>query len=127
MARQPVAVVVQDDEPLAHVMAEVLKGEGYEVLHADDEGSAAEVCGSRTVDLIVVDLRGPSQGRDALEEALDASDELALLEVRDEPAVMLPFFGPWRIEGRRLTLRRPFRLTDFVDAVRESSVTRKSA
>lgn len=127
MARQLLAVVVQDHDPLGKVMQEVLRGEGYEVLTASDEGGAAVLCGERSADLVVVDVHGRSSGYDALLELMETPDGPTMIEVRDEPAVVLPFFGPWRVEGRRLTLRRPFRLTDFVAAVRELSGGQKSA
>lgn len=108
-------------------MVDVLKAEGYEVLTAGNEEAAVEITSKREVDLVVSDVSTPGVGSRTLAELVDTSPDLSLIEVRDEPAVVLPFFGPWRVEGRRLTLRRPFRLSDFLDAVREVASVQKNA
>lgn len=127
MPRQLVAVVVQDQAALGRVMVDVLKAEGYEVLTAESEESAAEITTGREVDLIVSDVATRSATPGLLAELVEGAPALALIEVRNEPAAMVPFFGPWRTEGRRLTLRRPYRLSDFLDAVRAVADGQKSA
>ncbi len=120
-------LVVDNEKALGDVMAEVLRAEGYEVATVFAAADIAEATEGRTPELIVVDVRWRSGERDPLLDLADPASETALVVVRDEPAVTVPFFGPWRIEGRQLTLRRPFRWSDFVDAVREMNGTQKSA
>lgn len=119
MARQRSALVVQDHEALGSVMNEVLRAEGYDVLTVADVDSAIAEAGEQDLDLVVCDIRWQPGTPDPLRDLLESDPELALILVRDEPVVAVPFFGPWRVEGRLLTLRRPFRLHDLVEAVRE--------
>ena len=64
--RKPTLLVVDDDEGLLILMAEVLRGEGYTVATADSGASALEWLTNNTADLMLLDLKMKDVGGAAL-------------------------------------------------------------
>lgn len=116
----PVAVVIEDQAELSQVLKDVLGGEGFEVVTVRSTVEAQEAMRERKVALVVSDL--PSIGTsddDPLGPIVRDSPDMGIVVVRDPDDEPVPFFGPWRRDGAKLILRRPFRLDDLLDAVRE--------
>jgi DNA-binding NtrC family response regulator len=116
----PVVVLLEDQDELGRVIGDVLGGEGLEVVHAKDATAALDTIRDREVAFVVSDL--PSLGierGDPLAPIAEPHPDLPIIIIRDPRADDVPFFGPWREEGSRVLLRRPFRIDDLLSATRE--------
>ena len=110
-------LVVEDDDDVLHLVAEVLRGQGCTVYTARSGEQALARLGEVGVDLILLDLTLPD---------MSGSEFLAIRErvptLAPIPVVILSgsedacAFG----ERRRLpVLRKPFGATDLIDVVRQ--------
>jgi len=120
MPRPPVVVVIEDQNELGRVIQDVLGREGYKVVPVPTTAEALEVLRQQKVNLLVSDLPS-SEGSedDPLAPLVEEFPELGMIVMSDEADDAVPFFGPWRVSGSRLTMRRPFRLVDLVAASHE--------
>jgi PAS domain S-box-containing protein len=66
-------LVVEDEEVVRRLVRQVLEGEGYEVLVAQDGEAAIEIAERNTIDLLLTDLSMPNVGGRELAERLRAS------------------------------------------------------
>lgn len=115
MPATPVILVIEDQTELGEVILDVLTEEGYDVLAVRDRFAAVATLREREVDLIVADLPSPEPGTgDPLGEITRDFADTPLVVVSDEDG-SAPFFGPWRRSGKRVELRRPFRLDDLLE------------
>jgi two-component system, NtrC family, nitrogen regulation response regulator NtrX len=120
MPRKPVVLVVEDQSELGRVIRGVLSDEGYEVVAARDAGTALGVLRDQQVNLLISDLStAVAPEGDPLAPLIEEFPDLRVIVIGDESDDAPPFFGPWRVTGSRLTMRRPFRLDDLVAASRE--------
>jgi DNA-binding response OmpR family regulator len=121
MPARPVVMVVEDQTELGDVIRDIFGEEGYDVLTVRDQYAAMGELRHREVDLLVADLPVslPGEG-DPLAEISREFPDLRLVVVTDASQEQVPFFGPWRVSGLRVSLRRPFRLADLVAASREA-------
>jgi len=120
MRRLPVVLVIEDQTELLDVIRDVLDDEGYEVATVRNPADALEVLRTKSVDLIVSDYAPPvDDGSDPLDEVADEFPELPVIVFSEDDEQSIPFFGPWRMEGVRMTLRKPFKLDDLIAASRE--------
>ena len=116
----PVVVVIEEQPELGRVLSEVLGTEGFDVVQVRSASDAFAALKEQPVEFLVSDLTATrNDGGDALVSITDAFPELPVIVIRDERDDDIPFFGPWRRNGSRLMLRRPFRLDDLVAASRE--------
>jgi len=117
MPQLPVVVVIEDQSELRQVLRDVLDDEGYEVLPVRDPTEAMAVLREKTVDLLVSDLtEKEEEGADPLADVCREFPDLPLIVLSEDAG---PFFGPWRVSGSRMILRKPFRLDDLIAASRE--------
>jgi len=117
---RPVVVVIEEQPELGKVLGEVLGTEGFEVVQVRSATDALDALNQQTVAFLVSDLTMPGHaGADALASVTAAFPELPVIVIRAQRDDDIPFFGPWRRDGSRLLLRRPFRLDDLVGAARE--------
>jgi two-component system NtrC family response regulator len=73
-------LVVDDEEPQRRVLAGFLKKRGYEVETAGDADEAMKVVSSRTVDLVLTDLRMPGKtGVELVDAVRGANPEIPLV------------------------------------------------
>ena len=120
MPSLPVVVVIEDQTELGHVIRDVLSDQGYEVVSVRDKYAAIGELRQRPADLVVADLPDPEPGEgDPLAEIGREFPALRQIVLSDEAQEGVPFFGPWRVSGSRVTLRRPFRLDDLIAASRQ--------
>jgi two-component system response regulator AtoC len=79
-------LVVDDEEPQRRVLAGFLKKRGYEVETAGDADEAMKTVSSRTVDLVLTDLRMPGQtGVELVDAVRGANPEI--------PVVVMTAYG----------------------------------
>ncbi len=75
-------LVVEDDTPVQHTVVDMLRGLGYDVLHADDGASALALLGTGVaVDLLFTDvvMPGPVSSKELAQQARLLLPELAVL------------------------------------------------
>ena len=119
MPRPPVVLVIEDQDELGRVIRDILGKEGYDVVAVATAVEALEILRGQRVDLLVSDLpSGNESDDDALAPILEEFAELRVIVIKESDEAV-PFFGPWRVSGSQLTLRRPFRLDDLVAAPHE--------
>lgn len=116
----PAVVLIEDHTELGEVIRDVMSEEGYEVLTVRDQFAAVAILRNQRVDLVVADLPAPEPGQtDPISELTREFPEVPLVTIVDEASEKIPFFGPWRVSGGRVTLRRPFKLDDLIAVTRE--------
>lgn len=119
MPRTPFVILIEDQTELGRVVKDVLWGEGYEISLVPDPSEALAILRKRTVDLLVSDLPSTGEADNVLAPLIEEFPDLGVIVVRDPADEPAPFFGPWRVSGSCLILRRPFRLADLLAASRE--------
>ena len=75
-------LVVEDDAPVQHTVVDMLRGLGYDVLHADDGASALALLGTGVaIDLLFTDvvMPGPVSSKELAQQAKLLLPELAVL------------------------------------------------
>jgi len=117
----PVVVLIEDQSELGDVIRDVMSEDGYDVLTVRDQFAAVATLRNQRVDLVIADLPHPEPGRpDPLAEITRDYPQIPLINIADESDDDIPFFGPWRVSGGRVTLRRPFKLDDLLKLTRET-------
>ena len=109
-------LVVDDDEDIREILGELLAEQGYRVLRAADGAAALDVLrAGRAVCAIVLDLMMPGcNGWDFRAQQLQDPAIAAI------PVVVMTASGASKAGlGDVRILRKPLRLPDVVDAVRE--------
>jgi len=107
-------LVVDDDTDIREAVAEVLAGEGYQVLGAGDGAEALTKCRAFHPSLVLLDLMMP--GMNGWEfRAAQASDP----ELRQIPVGVLSALG--RVVGLEAQglIQKPFDLEELLDAVKQ--------
>lgn len=117
MTTSSLVLVVEEVVPLRDALIAALEAEGWQVLTADDEAGALSILESRDVDLLVAD---PAQRGGVLDRVERAYPELPLVLLSETGPGSGVYFGPWETSGSRRTLRRPFKLSDVIAAVRQA-------
>jgi len=120
MRQLPVVLVIEDQTELLDVIRDVLDDEGYDVATVRNPDEALEVLRDKSVDLLVSDYVPPSgDDSDPLVDITEEFPELPIIVFSADDEQSIPFFGPWRMEGSRMTLKKPFKLDDLIAASRE--------
>jgi CheY-like chemotaxis protein len=103
-------LVVDDDEAIRDVVAEVLRDEGYSVVCAENGAQAMrEMQGDHHPDLVLLDLMMPVMSGWEVLEQLQADEELAQIPVVVVSAMTAP--------GVREHLAKPIDLDHLLDTV----------
>jgi CheY-like chemotaxis protein len=103
-------LVVDDDEAIRDVVAEVLRDEGYSVVCAENGAQALrEIQGDHHPDLVLLDLMMPVMSGWEVLEQLQANEELARIPVVVVSAMTAP--------GVREHLAKPIDLDHLLDTV----------
>lgn len=116
-AREPITVVVAEDEALIRLdLVEMLREEGYRVVgEAGDGQTAVELAESLKPDLVIMDIKMPRR------DGIDAASEIA--QKRIAPVVILTAFSQRELveqardAGAMAYLVKPFSATDLVPAI----------
>ena len=116
----PVVVVIEDQPELGRVLADLLGTEGYDVVQVRSASEALAALKEQKVEFMVSDLsRTGNAAHDPLSTVTVEFPDIPVILIQDPREDDIPFFGPWRRDGTRLMLRRPFRLDDFIAASKE--------
>ena len=103
--RRPNVLVVDDDDSIREVIAEVLRDEGYDVACAGNgEQALAEMRKERRPDLVLLDLMMPVMSGWELLELLEVTPELSQIPVVVVSAMSAP--GAWESLAKPIDLDR---------------------
>ena len=108
-------ILVVDDEPdILDLLVEILEGEGYETLAAQDGLAALTSLSDATVDLVITDGMMPRLGGVELIRSMRGRPEF-----RDIPVILMSAAHHPGHDGldRTLFLPKPFDLVEFLNAV----------
>jgi CheY-like chemotaxis protein len=77
----PRVLVVEDDALVREMVVEALRDAGFEVMEAEDGGTALAVCGSAALDVLLTDIRlpGPISGWDVAEKCRERHPTLPVI------------------------------------------------
>jgi len=125
---RPLLLLVDDDPQIRHLLSEVGRREGFEVLEAADGAVAMEMLGRRHMDLVLLDLNMPrSNGLDVLRNvrALGTSSQIALMSgaARVEDAVEAIKLGATEYFAKPLDMPR---VRALMAAMRQQFLDRNS-
>lgn len=111
-------LLAEDDSDIRDVLAEVLRGEGYDVLEAANGLEALKLAVQTPPDIVVTDLMMPMMDGRALIRELKSRAWLSSV-----PIVVITAYRS-RAEGLAAdrTLPKPFDLDDFTATIRELSL-----
>jgi PAS domain S-box-containing protein len=111
-------LIVEDEPGIRALMAQSLRGLGYEVLEAADAEAALRLAAGRRIDLLLSDVVMPGLDGPALAEALAARQpELRVLFVSGYAPGLVP--GRPTVERRYAFLAKPFDAATLASRVRE--------
>jgi two-component system phosphate regulon response regulator PhoB len=110
----PIILVVEDEEPVQQLVADLLDGEGYHVLVADDGAQALALIHADCPDLVLTDLMMPVMSGVELCRRLRADER-----TRQVPIVVMTAAGRGQSEAARADayLAKPFDLEVLLEIV----------
>ncbi len=113
---QATVLVAEDDSLIRTIFAEIAKGEGFDVVEADDGRRAYDVVTSRKIDMIISDMKMPEMsGFDLLVAVKKTHPEIPV-------TVITGFNSEYREEdalaaGADAYITKPFRVADIAAAL----------
>jgi two-component system, OmpR family, response regulator VicR len=116
-ARQTTVLVVDDDQAIADLLAEVLQDAGYRVLTAGNGESGYVVARALHPAIILTDYMMPQMNGEQLVQALQGQHA-----TRDIPVVLMSSTRPSKAELRCVPfLPKPFDIDDVLDIVESTT------
>ena len=115
---QTTVLVAEDDSLIRGIFVEIVKGEGFNVVEADDGQRALELVTSHKVDMIISDMKMPlMSGFDLLVAVKKAHPEIPV-------TVITGFNSEYREEealaaGADSYITKPFKVADIAQALRQ--------
>ncbi len=123
---QKKVLVVEDDPWIRSLMADLLAGEGYDVVEAPDGKQGLELASEREPDVILLDLAMPEvSGLDVLHELKSSNP------TRDIPVIVVSAYAMLMMgsDARRAdgVIQKPFDLADLLAQVQQAVGKREEA
>jgi two-component system chemotaxis response regulator CheY len=117
-----VVLIVEDEQPIREVMAEVLHDRGFRALRAANGAEALQVLDTVRPDVVVLDLLMPvMHGWAFMESYVEKTDghPIPIVVVSVNPALPRSF----NRLGVRQVVAKPFELEVLIDAVEQAAAT----
>lgn len=119
-------LVVEDDPWIRSLMADLLAGEGYEVVQAPDGKAGMQMAEARDPDVILLDLAMPEKsGLDVLHELKSQKP------TRDIPVIVVSAYAMLMMgsDARRAdgVIQKPFDLADLLAQVEQAAAKRHAS
>jgi CheY-like chemotaxis protein len=114
---QTTVLVAEDDKLIRTIFVEIVKGEGFDVVEAEDGQSAFDLVTSRKIDMIISDMKMPEMsGFDLLVAVKKTHPEIPV-------TVITGFNSEYREEealaaGADAYITKPFKVADVVETLR---------
>jgi DNA-binding response OmpR family regulator len=121
VARVPVVLIAEDEEPIAEALAYVVQDAGYRAVVAVDGKAALELAHAHRPDLIITDLMMPLMGGEEFIRALRET-----WQGTPPPVVLMTAAGPRYAEaaGSDALLLKPFELKEVEELLCRFLATR---
>ena len=108
-------LLVEDEDPLRHLLATVLRSEGYDVVATGDGLTALALCSQASFDLVVTDSVMPGSSGTAIARAARSHHpEMPILRISGAPDPVQPAAGE---PDATAFLGKPFTLEQLTDEV----------
>lgn len=117
-------LVVEDEDPLRQAVIRMLRNSGFSVIEAADGATAIELLrvNCRKIDLILLDMTIPgASSQDVLAEAAEARPGTRVILTSAYSQEM--FRGPMRASQIHSFIRKPYRLGDLVETLRNAAAS----
>lgn len=115
-------LIVDDDEQLREMLKQILERENYEVVESDDGEDASRLLKQSAFDLIITDIIMPQKdGTGLIMQIRKDFPDLQIIAISGGARHIDPQ-NPLhiaRLLGANQTFSKPFRLKEFLEAVRE--------
>jgi CheY-like chemotaxis protein len=115
---QPTVLVAEDDKLIRTIFAEIVEGEGFDVVEADNGQRALDIVTSRKIDMIISDMKMPvMNGFDLLVAVKKSHPEI--------PVTVITGFNSEYLEadamaaGADAYITKPFRVDDVSETLRK--------
>jgi CheY-like chemotaxis protein len=114
---QATVLVAEDDNLIRTIFVEIVKGEGFDVVEADDGQRAFDLVTSRKIDMIISDMKMPvMSGFDLLVAVKKTHPEIPV-------TVITGFNGEYREDdalaaGADAYITKPFKVADVAETLR---------
>lgn len=123
---QKTVLVVEDDQWIRSLMADLLAGEGYQVIEAPDGEAGLKLAKQQTPDVILLDLAMPEKsGLDVLHELKSGQP------THDIPVIVVSAYAMLMMgsDARRAdgVIQKPFDLADLLAQVEQAASRRGGA
>lgn len=119
-ARTRIVVVVEDDEPIGALLADVINDEaGYYAIHVTRPTDALRALEQVKPDLLVLDVGLPGMSGLELYDRLHEDERLRNVPVIFETAVSREHAPEFRKRGIRKVLQKPFDLNELIADMKE--------
>ena len=115
-------VLIADDDPtLRAIAAELLSGEGYHVLEAEDGDQALRIVEAETVDLIVLDMLMPNKdGIETIIELKRRRSSVRILAISSGGSMDVDsLLKPALAFGADRVMSKPLRISTFATTIAE--------
>jgi CheY-like chemotaxis protein len=115
-------VLIADDDPtLRAIAAELLSGEGYRVLEAEDGDQALRIVEAETVDLIVLDMLMPNKdGIETIIELKRRRSSVRILAISSGGSMDVnSLLNPALAFGADRVMSKPLRISTFATTIAE--------
>ena len=114
-------LVVEDDENVRYMVEKILDIEGHKVTTAENGKQALNaIYKDKTLELMITDIVMPEkEGMETIQEAKVNRPDLKIIAVSGGGRIMAQdYLNTAKILGADLTLKKPFRRQDILDAVK---------
>jgi CheY-like chemotaxis protein len=117
-------LIIDDEVPVREMLRQMLEREGYEVSEAEDGESGLKLYRSAPADLVITDILMPGKGGlVAISDLRREFPKVSIIAISGGGrSGKLNFLATARTFPGVRTLRKPFRRSELLDAVRESLV-----
>jgi CheY-like chemotaxis protein len=118
MPSSKIILVVDDEKNTRELLREILLGEGYQVVEAEDGEKALEIIQKQKIDLIITDRSMPVLGGLELLQRLKR-------DRKSIPSLMISAYGEEELwgaaigQGARDYILKPFKAQDVLNVVRK--------
>lgn len=115
-------VLIADDDPMLRAIgAELLSGEGYRVLEAEDGDEALRIVEAETVDLIVLDMLMPNKdGIETIIELKRRRSSVRILAISSGGSMDVDsLLKPALAFGADRVMSKPLRISTFATTIAE--------
>jgi CheY-like chemotaxis protein len=114
-------LIVDDEAPIRRMLRDLLEGEGHTVIEAPDGRAAMKCLREQPSDLIITDILMPEEdGIEVIRETRRIAPETKIIAIsgggRQGKA---DFLNIARCLGAQRTIKKPFALDKFLEAVKE--------